>query len=155
MITVLKWLLYFSIALALQMTYAPAMQIGSTVYPEALLIPLFILSIEEGRLAGIWSGFFVGLLADTLRSDYLGAQALAMTLVGGFVGLFCKKKFNSGPVVQFFIFVLAAIIHDVVYEYSIGQKIRMDINIQRALYTAILSAILLFVSHIIRMNRRR
>lgn len=155
MITVAKWILYFSIALALQMTFAPAMQIGNTVYPEALLIPLFILSIEEGRLAGIWAGFFVGLLADTLRSDYLGAQALSMTLVGGFVGLFCKKKFNSGPIVQFFIFITASMIHDIVYEYSIGQRIRLDINIQRALYTAVLAAILLFVSHIIRMNRRR
>lgn len=155
MISFFKWLLFFAIALALQMTIMPSMAIGGTIYPEALLIPLFILSIEEGRLAGIWAGFFAGLLADVLRSDYLGAQALAMTLVGGYVGLFCKKKFNAGPIVQIIIFITASILHDIVYEYTIGQKIRIDINIQRALYTAFLSAILLFAGHFLRLNKRR
>lgn len=155
MLTTGKWFLYFAIALTAQMTIMPAMAIGNAVYPEALLIPLFILAIEEGRLPGIWAGFLVGLLADSMRATDMGAQALAMTLVGAYVGLFCKKKFNAGPIVLFLVFFSASLIHDVLFEYSVGQKIRVLVDVQRALYTALISSVFLFISTILRANKRR
>lgn len=155
MMTVLKWILFFAAALAMQMTVMPSIALNDTIYPEALLIPLFILSIEHGRMAGIWAGFFTGLLADVLRGDYLGAQALAMTLVGAFVGLFSKKKFNAGPVVQIVIMIVASILHDIIYGYSIGHKLNLIENIQRAFYTALIAAVLLFISHFLHLNKRR
>ncbi|MGM0461635.1 MAG: rod shape-determining protein MreD [Fibrobacterota bacterium] len=154
----ITWIVYFSIAMVLQSTIISQISIHG-IHPNAVLIVLFILSIEYGKCAGIWSGFFVGLIIDLYSGGILGVQALANTVVGGFVGLFSRRRLNPGPVFQILILFIASIIHNFIYYLVETEGITsfeiIYTSIPSALYTAILSAILLFAGHYFIPSRRR
>ncbi|ERP38989.1 rod shape-determining protein MreD [Chitinivibrio alkaliphilus] len=154
----LKWFLYFCFALVLQATIISQIAIAG-VYPNAVLILLFILTIEHGRFAGIWVGFFVGLIIDLYSGGTLGVNALANSILGGFVGLFSREKLNPGPVFQISILVIASLLHSFIY-YSVETEGVSAVTILAngipgALYTAILSSFILFAAHYLTPHRRR
>ncbi|MGM0443546.1 MAG: rod shape-determining protein MreD [Fibrobacterota bacterium] len=155
---ILKWILYFTLAIVLQSTIVSQISIHG-VYPNAVLILLFILAIEHGRLAGIWAGFFVGLIIDLYSGDTLGVHALSNTVVGAFVGIFSRDRFNTGPVFQIIILVAAAIIHNFIYSFMETEGLtaaQILVNaVPAALYTGIISSVLLFTIHYLIPNKRR
>jgi rod shape-determining protein MreD len=86
-VSIIKWILIFSVALIIQSTIAPKFAILGA-YPDLALIALFVLATESGSLSGIWSGFLLGLLIDVYSAGIFGINALANTVVGGAAGFF-------------------------------------------------------------------
>jgi rod shape-determining protein MreD len=128
-------------------------------YPDLVIVLLFTLSIQHGRMAGIWGGFVVGLLIDVFSAGILGVNALAKTIVGGGAGLFERKSIAVDPVLQLIFLFLASIIHDaVIYIPNIYlaneniielPKLLFFYSLPRAAYTMLIATILFMVSDVL------
>jgi rod shape-determining protein MreD len=153
---VVTWVLLFLIGVLLQTTMMPQLAIAG-VYPDAVVILIVILSLDHGRLSGIWGGFFIGLLLDVYSPGLLGQQALAKTITGGFVGFFSRERIDLGPVGQLIIMVGAVAIHDIIFYVPSLDSASRDLGtislfvfttaLPRALYTALLASFILFTRH--------
>jgi rod shape-determining protein MreD len=110
---VIAWIFIILLSIILQSTVIPYFSLAG-IYPDLVLAAVMVLSLWYGRLPGIWAGFLTGLLLDIWAPELLGLRALAMTITGALVGLFESSRVNTGPISQFFLFVLGSSIHDTI-----------------------------------------
>lgn len=161
---ILKWVIICGTAVFLQSTFVPVLAIGG-IYPDFAVIALFFLAVRHGRLAGIWGGFFLGLLIDVYSPVILGANALAKTITGGMVGFFDRTTMTSDPIPQVMLLIFASLCHDLIYylprladtgdSLALLPLYMLQSSLPRALYTAFISAILFFVMHYFQSSRGR
>jgi rod shape-determining protein MreD len=152
---IFKWILLFAVALIIQETIIPKIAIFG-FYPDLVLILLFILSVQYGRMAGIWGGFFIGLLIDVTSAGILGVNALAKTIIGGAAGFFERRNIAVDQVLQLILLLFAVIIHDIIIYipniYDANEtlmelpKILVFESLPRAVYTTIVAEILFIAS---------
>ena len=71
------------------------------VVPDLLLICVLYLSVQNGRLFGVASGFCSGLFLDFLSTGPFGFHCLLRTIIGYFFGFFNKTLNISGFVFPF------------------------------------------------------
>jgi len=110
---IIKWILIFAGVLIVQTIMIPKIAIFG-FYPDLVLIALFIVSVQYGITAGIWCGFFVGLLIDVFSAGLLGANTLAKALTGGVAGFLERKNVLIEPILLLILLLLVLIIHDII-----------------------------------------
>ena len=164
LISIIKWVLIFSTALIIQATIVPKFAILG-VYPDLVLIALFILATESGSLSGIWGGFFLGLLIDVYSAGIFGINALANTAVGGAAGIFEKKNVIVELPAKLLILLFTVVVRDIflyvpkLYEAkeSIAElpKILAFSTFPMAVYTVLIATLIFFVLEYFSENYRR
>lgn len=125
---ILKWFFSFLICMVLQTTIMPEVAI-SGIMPDLIIITLFLLSIKHGQLAGIYTGFIVGLFMDVYSPSLLGQNALALTVIGFIFGFFEEKVMRVDSIMKIFLLIIGLFIHD-----SIFVGVRLAHNSEPAIY---------------------
>ena len=78
----------------LQTTVFQALSIGSIV-PNLLLIATVSFGFMQGKITGIWVGFFCGILKDVFYGNLLGFYALVYLCIGYAAGCCCKIFYDE------------------------------------------------------------
>jgi len=163
-ISIIKWILIFSAALIVQSTVVPKFAILG-VYPDLVLITLFVLATENGSLSGIWGGFFLGLLIDVYSAGIFGINALANTVVGGVSGFFERKNVIVELTAKLLILFFAIFVRDIFLyvpklykaKESISElpKILATSTFPMAVYTVLIATLVFFALEYFSENSRR
>jgi rod shape-determining protein MreD len=135
--------------LILQATVAHRIAIAG-VRPDLLVAFVVYFSWMRGPISGVVGGFTVGLLQDLDAPGPLGLNALAKTVVGFLVAKAGFRVHRSNAGVRFFFFLLAMLVHDVIYfsVYAAGEfgafvRQFFFVAAPSALYTTVIVLILL------------
>jgi len=162
---IIKWILLFSVVLIVQMSIVPKIAIFG-IYPDLPMILLVLLAVENGRTAGIWGGFFLGLIIDVYSVGLLGVNALAKTIVGGTTGLLERKNIVIEPIFFLILLALVCVINDIIIYipniYEAGEqfaelpKYLLLYSLPRAVYTTfVAAAVLVFLDNFVPSKMRR
>ncbi len=114
--TNLGYLIAFLVFLITQIAFVPFIEI-SGVRPDVLLVFLVFFGMKRERITGTAAGFAIGLIQDLFTAGFLGAFALAKTLVGFLVQPFsgAEKEIHSlGLAWRFF---WLAFLHDLILNW--------------------------------------
>ncbi len=147
---IILWIFIILASITLQSTVIPFFSL-SGIYPDLVVASIMVLALWYGRISGIWAGFFTGLLLDIWAPEQLGLSALSLTITGTVVGFFDSKRINTGPISQFFLFILGSSIHNIiVFFFTTGSTealIPFIISeaLPRAVFTAIFAMGLIFL----------
>ncbi len=148
---IILWVFLILLSIILQSTVIPFFSLAG-IYPDLVIATIMVLALWYGRLAGIWAGFLTGLLLDVWApTGELGVHALALVFVSTFISFFESGRINSGPILQFFLFVLGSTIHDIViFVVNTGSvetvvPFLLTEAVPRALFTAIFGMALIFM----------
>lgn len=82
------------VAFLLQVTLFQSLSLASTK-PNLILILVFIFGFMRGKKAGIWVGFFGGLLLDIYYGDSIGFYAMIYMYIGYLNGIFNKLFYDE------------------------------------------------------------
>jgi rod shape-determining protein MreD len=160
----LKWLGSFALCFALQTSLVPVISIGG-VYPDLMVMLLFLLGIRTSVLPAVFAGFFAGLCQDVYTPAVLGQHALSMTITGAFAGVFNEKVMRTDFIFKFILLLFAFILHDTVF--TIVSIVKTDAGwtlmfselimrtLPRALYSAGSAALIFIVSYYLNPPRKR
>lgn len=110
----LKWLIIFSFCMILQSTIMQEIAING-IMPDLIIISLFLMAIKHGQLAGIFTGFIVGLFMDVYSPSLLGQNALSLTIVGFLFGFFDEKVMRVDSIMKIFILIMGLFLHDSIF----------------------------------------
>lgn len=111
---ILKWIFTFSFCMVLQSTIMQEIAIGG-IMPDLIIISLFLLSIKHGQLAGIYTGFIVGLFMDVYSPSLLGQNALSLTILGFLFGFFDEKVMRVDSIMKIFLLIIGLFLHDSIF----------------------------------------
>jgi len=137
------------VVLILQATVAQRIAIAG-VRPDLLVAFVVYFAWMRGPVSGVVGGFTVGLLQDLDAPGPLGLNALAKTVVGFIVAKAGFRVHRSNVGVRFFFFLVAMLVHDVIYfgvytagEFGAFMRQFVFVAIPSALYTTVLVLLLL------------
>jgi len=137
------------VVLILQATVAQRIAIAG-VRPDLLVAFVVYFAWMRGPVSGVVGGFTVGLLQDLDAPGPLGLNALAKTVVGFIVAKAGFRVHRSNVGVRFFFFLVAMLVHDVIYfgvytggEFGAFVRQFVFVAIPSALYTTVLVILLL------------
>jgi len=150
----IKFLLYaflFFIVALLQTAIVPRIEILGA-QPSFLLILTVITALRHGTLAGCFIGFMSGLLCDVYAPvEWLGAFSLSYCIVGFVVGQINESFINLSLFPQIVVLILADLLKDLIYYFSIGKtienipKIILSLTFPNIIYTVSLGAICFYL----------
>jgi rod shape-determining protein MreD len=148
----------FLVALALQATVAHRIAIGG-IRPDLLVAYVAYLGWMRGPIAGTVGGFCVGLYQDLDAAGPLGLNALSKSVVGFLVAKAGFRVHRSNLGVRFVFFLLAMLVHDLVYfavdtAGDLGGLLRQILlrTLPTALYTTVCVLLVLMAAE--RFSRR-
>ncbi len=143
----------FSIAiLVLQSTVLGLLSINE-VKPDLTIIFLVYVSLLFGPVAGVFTGFFLGIIQDIYSYEYLGAYALIKSAIGYFVGLFEEELISLDYITKIIILIMVFYIHDVSYCFLIDMQVDdvfsfiKNKSLGESIYTVILGAFFFYLTH--------
>lgn len=124
------------------------------VTPDLLIILIIWITIYEGKLHGIFSGFFIGLIFDILSFDLIGTNALAKTFVGFVASSFYHKEREQlipGTYKFPLIVLLSSFIHNLIYYFfyiNVSELVFWEFflkyGIASSFYTSVFSLFVMF-----------
>lgn len=134
-------------ALLVQASIMPSFSLFG-VQPSLFLAAFVLFAFRSGPLASIWMGFACGLTLDTYSNGVMGAFALALALVGFFVGQLHERRVHVGYPLRVTILGLATVFHDAIWHLASHHGIfhlplfLLRLSLPSALYTMLLGAVL-------------
>ncbi|MFQ5640565.1 MAG: rod shape-determining protein MreD [bacterium] len=84
--SILFYAFLFAIAIVLQKTIAPLFSIND-ITPDFILILVIAFSLQQGRVRGILCAFVVGLLFDSIGTEFVGLSSLSQSVAAYLAGL--------------------------------------------------------------------
>ena len=147
-----RTVLYILVILAcfiLQTTVFQTLSIGSIV-PNLLLIATISFGFIRGKITGIWTGFFCGILKDLFYGNLLGFYALVYLCIGYGAGCCTKIFYDEEIRVPMFLAAAGDLIYGLaVYGFQFLMRGRIEIFfylrriiIPEAIYTVLITVIL-------------
>ena len=147
-----RTVLYILVILAcfiLQTTVFQTLSIGSIV-PNLLLIATISFGFMRGKITGIWTGFFCGILKDLFYGNLLGFYALVYLCIGYGAGCCTKIFYDEEIRVSMFLVAAGDLIYGLaVYGFQFLMRGRIEIFfylrriiIPEAIYTVLITVIL-------------
>lgn len=93
MFRVLKYYILLFLLIIIQNTFIWLIAISEyNIVPDLVLIGVVLMGIKRGKIEGILSGFFAGLILDITAGSFLGLLALIYTVMGFTAGFFQEPK---------------------------------------------------------------
>ena len=113
MITFL-WILLLIASLILQTTILIPLRRGGVRIDLVILLTIFA-GLYGGEIKGGATGFFGGILEDSLSGSLMGMGALSKTVVGSFCGFLGTKLCQKNVLAQLIVSFLSILIHELIY----------------------------------------
>ena len=95
----------------LQCTILSSINIGS-IKPNLLIVLCVSIGLMKGRKAGLWTGFFSGLLVDLFHGSLFGFYALVYMYVGYFCGYAYRIYYDDDLKVPMFLTAAADFLYN-------------------------------------------
>lgn len=93
MFIILKYYILLLILIIIQTTFIWLIAISEyNIVPELVLVGVVLMGIKRGKIEGMLSGFFSGLILDITAGSFLGLLALIYTIMGFVAGFFQETK---------------------------------------------------------------
>ncbi len=130
------------------------------ITPDLLIILVVWITLAEGRFAGLFFGFGIGLLFDIFTLDVIGTNALAKTITAFFVGYFYKEGYESERLGSFFfvlITLFSSILHNLIYYFfyiRLSDLNYFDFFIRYGLATSAYTGVFSIIAMLINLPRR-
>lgn len=115
-------------------TLLPGLMVGGAAALDLGLVAVVLIALTSGPVAGLVAGTVAGLAQDALSSGVLGIGGLAKTVVGFAAGVMGTQFIISAPLPRFFVFVLATVLHAVLY---VGLYVALDLRAFPSPYAAV------------------
>lgn len=137
------------VSFILQSTVCRYMAFGS-IGPNLLIIVTASFGLMQGKKAGIFSGFFLGLLVDIFHGGALGFHALLYMYIGYFNGFFKRLVFKDDLKLQILLVTCSDFIYGIVYyillfllrgRFHLGYYL-MNVIIPEVVYTVLLTIVI-------------
>lgn len=149
-------IIYYSLATlflcVVQLSFSYLISIND-ITPDLIILIVIWITLREGKLFGLISGFLIGILFDFISMNVIGINALTKTIVAYFVGYFYKENefWNIIRSNKFFLIILISVfLHNALY-YLLMIKLTDSIwwvyfkfSIGSTLYTLIFSLLAFF-----------
>ena len=119
MTRILFGLLLVIVAL-IQATILPRV-IPISVYPDLVLVFLFVWSSTRSLRESLFWVFFTGLLLDVLALDMLGTNALSLAIVVVLAGLARQRVLHSNVLISIVLVAVATVFHGVLLALLRGE----------------------------------
>lgn len=134
MLSILNYLVLFSLAIILQLTVVPLLAIKGVV-PDVILILVISTSFRHGKMAGMLWGFAAGVVFDFFSTRFVGASSLGYVVSAFVAGIWSAEhsQVRFGVVIgQLFLTVL---LHDIIYLNII--RIGTSVGFWNTLFTVV------------------
>jgi rod shape-determining protein MreD len=130
-------------AALLQATILPRVN-PISVYPDFVLVFLFVWSSARSIRESLLWVFIAGILLDVLALDYFGTNALALVIVVVLAGLPRQRVLNSNVLIPILLVAVATVFHGVVLALLRGDSpIGLFIPLQALLHALLIPVIYL------------
>lgn len=157
MLTVLRHILYLTLAFVVQTTWVRHVEIAG-IQPDLILLTVVFVALLAGQLEGALLGFAIGLCQDAYSPQDLGLNALAKSLIGFAIGLGRGGILADTVQVQVVIIVAAVGLHDIIFYLGSSAASVGDIpylmarfGLGRAIYTGLVGAL---IAWLLRLRRQ-
>jgi len=108
---ILKYYILLIFFIVIQNTFIWLIAVSDyNINPDLVLIGVVLIGVKRGKIEGMISGFFAGLILDIMAGYYLGLLALIYTLSGFASGFF--QEFKERDIVlpkKYFVVIMAVI----------------------------------------------
>lgn len=111
---ILFYILFFIIAIILQLTIVPLFSIKE-ITPDLVLIVVFSVSFQTGKVWGVIAGFIAGLVFDLFGTGFVGLSSLANSISAFVAGFWGSEQLERRIEVIFGLLLVAIFIHDFLY----------------------------------------
>jgi len=139
----IKYILLLTVALIIQKTFIWVVAVSSyNITPDLVLIVLVYITIREGKIYGILSGFFAGLIIDLLAGTFLGLLAISNTITFFIIGNFKDESEKNLKSINFILITgLASLITNFLYFEIFFQSAATSISMIEVIYKYILPSV--------------
>lgn len=146
------------VSFLLQVTLFQDFSLASTK-PNLILILVFAFGFMSGKKAGIWTGFFGGLLLDIYYGDSIGFHAMLYMYIGYLNGVFYKLFYDEDITLPLLLIFASNLLYGFgVYVIRFLLRGRLDFGyyfqhviIAETIYTVIIA--ILVYRPLLKMNR--
>lgn len=111
MLRILRMLIALYLAVVLQTTLAPAIEILG-VRPDFPLLVVLLIALREGAAGGALAGFVAGLFVDLGSAQTLGVSSLANSVVAFTVGSLSGRLVRTSAVTRTIVAFVAVAVRD-------------------------------------------
>lgn len=150
-----KYFLLLASAILIQKTFIWVVAISSyNITPDLVLLVLVYISLKEGKIWGMTSGFSAGLVIDLLAGTFLGLLSLAYTIACFITGNFKDDEEKNLKSLNFILITgLASLITNFLYFEIFFQSVASAMSglevvykyiLPSSLYTMLISMFYLF-----------
>jgi rod shape-determining protein MreD len=147
---VIKYILIFIVLTVLQTTFCHFISIRG-ITPDLIVLFIIYISMKEGGLVGVYTGFAAGLCFDVYSPQVLGAGALAKCVIGYLTGLIDERTLKIDDKYKIGVVFLASLLHDLILYASIYSlpaafhSAFLPVMLPTALYTTLAGGIYILI----------
>lgn len=148
---IIRNLLIIALGLLAQSVFAGRFDIQG-VRPDLAMLVLLYITSTSNAFEGVLYGFLIGFFQDVYTPEYLGYNALTMTLMGFMLGFVRERVTVEKILVRIIVTTIACIVHDLLYlvlytqfDFPVMANLLVQGSIAGALYTAVLAVLFLSV----------
>jgi rod shape-determining protein MreD len=115
-----------------------------SIYPDLVLVFLFVWSASRSVRESLFWLFFTGLLLDVLALDYFGTNALSLVIVVLLAGLARQRVLHANVLIPIVMVAVATVFHGIVLALLRGEMpFLWNIGLQAAVHAALIPIIYL------------
>jgi rod shape-determining protein MreD len=139
--------------LLLQTTFLPFIALGGYL-PDLFVLYLVYIALRRGQIEATVSGFIIGLLQDTITTQFFGLAALSKTIAGFVAGYFFNENTAEqtlGSYRSVLLVLLCSVVHNLLYFTIFFQGSSSSVfvstlesTIGTTLYTCVISILPMF-----------
>lgn len=148
---IVRNLLLIALALLVQSTLAGRFDIYG-VRPDIAMLVLLYIAGSADAFEGVLYGFLIGFLQDVYSPEYLGYNALTMSLTGFILGFIRERVTVEKMIVRIIVTLLACLVHDLLYlilyaqfDFMVMTGLIIPGSIAGAVYTTVLAVAIITV----------
>lgn len=116
--------------------------------PDIAMLLLLYITAKSNAFEGVMYGFLIGFFQDVYTPEYLGSNALTMSLLGFMLGFVRERVTIEKIMVRIFVTFAACIVHDLIYlvlytrfDFIVMANLLVQGSIGGAFYTAFLAVL--------------
>jgi len=148
---ILRNLLIIALGLLAQSVVAGRFDIYG-VRPDLTMLVLLYITSTSNAFEGVLYGFLIGFFQDVYTPEYLGYNALTMSLMGFMLGFVRERVTVEKVMVRILVTFAACIVHDLLYlilyaqfDFIVMAGLLVQGSIAGAFYTAVLAVLFITV----------
>lgn len=149
---IVRYVLLFILIVILQTTLCKFISVRG-IEPDLIVLFILFVAIQYGALAGVWAGFFAGMIWDVYSPQTpLGSGIIANSIIGYLAGLMDERTLKLDEKYRLILIFVATLLHGLIFT-SVAFSLRTAFHdalvssiLPSALYTTLIGGVLLIIA---------